>query len=187
MSSLVVVAYPSQYKAEEVRLQLLKIQKEYLIDLEDAAIAVKQDNGKIKLHQLYNLTAAGAAGGGFWGLLIGLLFLNPLLGVAIGAGAGAVSGALADVGVNDKFMKDLGEQLQPGHSMLFILFRNITMDKALEELKGLGGTIMKTSLSHEDEDRLRAALGDEAPKILRQVPQGATTMDTSQAAPQTPK
>lgn len=163
MSTLVVVAYPSLYKAEEVRLQLLKMQKEYLLDLEDAAIAVKQDNGKVKLHQLFNLTATGAAGGGFWGLLIGLLFLNPLLGVAVGAGAGAVSGALADVGVNDTFMKDLADKLQPGSSMLFILFRNITFDKALEELKGTGGTIIQTSLSHEDEARLRAALdGEEA-------------------------
>ena len=165
MSTLVVVAYPSLYKAEEVRLQLLKMQKEYLIDLEDAAIAVKDDKGKVKLHQLFSLTAGGAVAGGFWGLLLGLLFMNPLLGVAIGAGAGAASGALSDVGVNDKFMKDLGDQLQPGHSMLFILFRNITLDKALEELRGTGGTIMKTSLSHEDEARLRSALGDQtAPK-----------------------
>ena len=103
MSSLVVVAYPSLYQAEEVRLQLLKMQKEYLVDLEDAVIAVRKADGKVKLHQLYSLTAAGAVGGGFWGLLIGLIFLNPLLGVAVGAGAGAVSGALSDVGVNDEF------------------------------------------------------------------------------------
>ena len=96
MSSLVVVAYPSLYQAEEVRLQLLKMQKEYLVDLEDAVIAVRKADGKVKLHQLYSLTAAGAVGGGFWGLLIGLIFLNPLLGVAVGAGAGAVSGALSE-------------------------------------------------------------------------------------------
>lgn len=158
MSTLVVVAYPTLYKAEEVRLQLLKMQKEYLVDLEDAAIAVKEENGKVKLHQLFNLTSTGAMGGGFWGLLIGVLFMNPLLGVAVGAGAGAVSGALSDVGVNDKFMKDLGAEMQPGHSILFILFRSITFDKALEELHGTGGTILQTSLSHEDENRLREAL-----------------------------
>ena len=130
MSSLVVVAYPSLYQAEEVRLQLLKMQKEYLVDLEDAVIAVRKADGKVKLHQLYSLTAAGAVGGGFWGLLIGLIFLNPLLGVAVGAGAGAVSGALSDVGVNDEFMKNVARQLQTGHSLLFILFRGITLDKA---------------------------------------------------------
>ena len=170
MSTLVVVAYPSLYKAEEVRLQLLKMQKEYLVDLEDAAIAVKEENGKVKLRQLFNLTATGAVGGGFWGLLLGLLFLNPLLGVAIGAGAGAVSGALGDVGVNDNFMKSLGEQLQPGHSMLFILFRSITFDKALEELRGTGGTIMKTSLSHEDENRLKTALADAKIEVEGKTP-----------------
>ncbi len=158
MSTLVVVAYPDEFQAEEVRLRLLKMQKEYLVDLEDAVIAVRKPNGKIKLLQLHNLTGAGAVSGGFWGLLIGLLFLNPLLGAAVGAGAGAVSGALADVGIDDEFMKNLGKNLKPGGSMLFILFRSITMDKALQELEGTGGTIIQTSLSHEDEARLRKAM-----------------------------
>jgi uncharacterized membrane protein len=143
------------------------MQKEYLVDLEDAAIAVRKENGKIKLRQLYNLTGASAISGGFWGLLIGLIFLNPLLGAAVGAGAGAVSGALADVGVNDRFMKELAEKLKPGGSMLFVLFRSISLDKALRELEGTGGTIIRTSLSHEDEDRLRAALALGAPQEAR--------------------
>lgn len=158
MSTLVVVAYPDEFQAEEVRLRLLKMQKEYLVDLEDAVIAVRKENGKVKLLQLYNLTGAGAVSGGFWGLLIGLLFMNPLLGAAVGAGAGAVSGALADVGIDDEFMKSLGRNLKPGGSMLFVLFRSITMDKALQELEGTGGTLIRTSLSHEDENRLRRAM-----------------------------
>lgn len=158
MSTLVVVSYPNLYQAEEVRLQLIKMQKEYLVELEDAAIAVKREDGKVKLHQLFSLTGAGAVSGGFWGMLIGLIFLNPLLGAAVGAGAGAVSGALSDVGVNDKFMKDLAATMQPGSSVLFILFRSITLDKALDELHGTGGTVLQTSLSHEDEVRLRTAL-----------------------------
>ena len=164
MSTLVVVAYPNEYQAEEVRLRLLQMQKEYLVDLEDAAIAVRKDNGKIKLRQLYSLTGASALTGGFWGLLVGLIFLNPLLGVAVGAGAGAIYGALADVGVNDGFMKDLAAQLKPGGSMLFILCRSISLDKAIAELEGTGGTIIRTSLSHEDEDRLRAALAHTVPQ-----------------------
>ena len=171
MGTLLIVPYPSLYQAEGVRLQSMEMQKEYLVDLEDAAIAVKQENGKVKLHQVYNLTAAGAAGGGFWGLLLGMLFLNPLLGVAVGAGAGAIAGALGDIGVNDKFMKDLAANMQPGHSVLFILFRSITLDKALEELRGTGGTIIQTSLSHEDEGRLRAALGDEKVPALESIGQ----------------
>jgi uncharacterized membrane protein len=167
MSTLVVVAYPNEYQAEEVRLRLLQMQKEYLVDLEDAAIAVRKENGKIKLRQLYSLTGASALTGGFWGLLVGLIFLNPLLGVAVGAGAGAISGALADVGVNDNFMKDLAAQLKPGGSMLFILCRSISLDKALAELEGTGGNIIRTSLSHEDEDRLRAALTYGLPQEAR--------------------
>src|SRR5260370_31899148 len=106
MSTLVVVGYDDPYKAEDVRLKLRKPQSEYLLDLEDAVVAVKDEKGKVKLHQALNLTATGAVSGGFWGSLIGLIFLNPLLGFAIGATAGAVSGALTDVGINDHFMKE---------------------------------------------------------------------------------
>jgi uncharacterized membrane protein len=158
MSNLVVISYDDQFKAEEVRLMLLKMQKEYLIDMEDAVVAVKDDKGKVKLHQAVNLTATGAATGGFWGALIGLIFLNPLLGLAVGATAGAVSGALTDVGIDDKFMKDLAETMHPGSSVLFILVRKATPDKVLEELKGTGGKVLKTSLSHDDEAKLQAAL-----------------------------
>jgi uncharacterized membrane protein len=158
MSTLVVIAYEDKFKAEEVRLMLIKMQKDYLIDLEDAVVAVKDEKGKVKLHQMLNLTAAGAVSGGFWGTLIGLIFLNPLFGLAIGATAGAVSGALTDVGIDDKFMKELAGALTNGSSVLFVLVRKATPDKVLEELKGTGGKILKTSLSHDDEAKLQAAL-----------------------------
>jgi len=158
MSSLIVIGYDDEFKAEEVRLMLQKMQKDYLIDLEDAVVVVKDQKGKVKLHQMHSLTAAGAVGGGFWGALIGLIFLNPLLGMAAGAAAGAVSGALSDLGIDDKFMKDLAGAFNPGTSALFVLVRKATPDKVLEELKGTGGTILKTSLSHEDEAKLQAAL-----------------------------
>lgn len=158
MSTLVVVNYDDPYKAEEVRLKLRKLASEYLLDLEDAAVAVKDEKGKVKLNQAVNLTAAGALSGGFWGSLIGLIFLNPLLGLAVGATAGAVSGALTDVGVNDSFMKELAASMTPGSSTLFVLVRKATPDKVLEELKGTGGRVLKTSLSHEDEAKLQAAL-----------------------------
>jgi uncharacterized membrane protein len=158
MSTLVVVGYDNQFKAEEVRLTLLKLQKDYLIDIEDAVVAVKDAKGKVKLHQAVNLTAAGAVSGGFWGALIGLIFLNPLLGMAVGASAGAVSGALTDVGIDDRFMKDLATSMKPGSSVLFVLVRKSTPDKVLDHIKGTGGKVLKTSLSHEDEAKLQAAL-----------------------------
>ncbi|MGZ8248175.1 DUF1269 domain-containing protein, partial [Methylomagnum sp.] len=86
MSELIVIGYDNPFQAEEVRMKLLKMQRDYLIDLEDAVVAVKDANGKVKLNQIYPLTQAGAIGGGFWGALIGMLFLNPLLGAAVGAG-----------------------------------------------------------------------------------------------------
>jgi len=158
MSTLVVVGYDDQFKAEEVRLKLWKMQKDYLIDMADAVVAEKDQAGKVRLHQAVNLTAAGAVSGGFWGTLIGLIFLNPLLGLAVGATAGAISGTLTDLGIDDKFMKDLAATLKPGSSALFVLVRKATPDKVLEELAGSGGTVLKSSLSHEDEAKLQAAL-----------------------------
>jgi uncharacterized membrane protein len=158
MSSLVVIGYDDKFTAEEVRIKLVKMQREYLIDLEDAVVAIKDEAGKVKLNQAVNLTAAGAVSGGFWGALIGAIFLNPLLGLAVGAASGAASGALNDIGIDDQFMKKLASTLKPGSSALFVLARKATPDKVLEELTGTGGTVLKTSLSHENEARLQAAL-----------------------------
>jgi uncharacterized membrane protein len=158
MATLVVIDYESEIKAEEVRLALLKMQKEYLIDLADAVVVVRDAQGRVKLRQLYNLTAAGAVSGGFWGALIGLIFLNPLFGMAIGAAAGAISGALTDVGIDDDFMRNLAQTLKPGTAALFVLIRQMTADKVLEEIKQFGGTLIMTNLCHDNENKLRAAL-----------------------------
>jgi uncharacterized membrane protein len=158
MSDLIAIAYDDEYKAEEVRMTLIKLQKEHLIELEDAAVIVKNAEGKIKLKQAVDLTTAGAVSGGFWGLLIGTLFLSPLLGAAVGAAAGAASGALSDIGVDDKFMKSLGESLQPQTSALFVLVRKITPDKVLEEIAPYGGTVLRTSLTKDEEAQLQEVL-----------------------------
>lgn len=158
MRNLIVVAYDDELKAEAVRLDFLRMQQEYLVDIEDAVVAVRKPDGKVKLRQMYNLTAGGAVSGGFWGLLIGIIFMNPLLGAVVGMSTGAVAGALGDVGINDKFMKDLASTLKPGGSALFVLVRSELTDKVLQKLEGTGGTILKTSLSHEDEGALQKAL-----------------------------
>ena len=158
MSDLVVIAFPTEEKAEEVRRKLLDMQQSYLIELSDAVIAVKHESGHVKLNQLFHPTAAGAVSGSFWGLLIGVLFAMPIVGVALGAGAGALGGALTDVGINDKFMKDLAQALQPGSAALFLLIRKMTTDKVLQDLQGVGGTVLKTSFDHTQEQALRDAL-----------------------------
>jgi uncharacterized membrane protein len=162
MSDLVVIVYPSEAKAEEVRQRLLKLQKEYLITINDAVIAVKTESGTVKLNQLVNTTAVGAASGSFWGLLVGVLFLNPIIGVALGAASGALGGALTDFGINDAFMKDLAASIQPGNAALFVLIKNMTADKVLKEIKDAGGVVLKTSLDESKEQILRDALAKAA-------------------------
>jgi uncharacterized membrane protein len=162
MSDLVAIVYPSEAKAEEVRQRLFDLRKQYLIEFSDAVIAVKTDAGSVKLNQLVNTTAAGAASGSFWGLLIGVLFLNPLIGVALGAASGALSGLLTDYGINDAFMKELAASLKPGDAALFVLIQNMTADKVLKEIQGAGGTVLKTSLDDAKETALREALAKAA-------------------------
>jgi uncharacterized membrane protein len=147
-----MVGYDDPYKAEEIRLKLRKLQSEYLLDLEDAVVAVKDEKGKVKLHHAGYLIAHDAAFQGFCGSLASLILVNST--------AGAASGALTDVGINDHFMKELAATLIPSSSALFALTRSPSpdRDRLLEELKGLGGKILMTSLSHEDEGRLQAAL-----------------------------
>ena len=160
MSELVVIAYPTEAKAEQVRQKLLAMQKDYLIEMGDAVIAVKDAQGRIKLNQLINTTATGAVSGAFWGTLIGLIFLMPLAGAAVGAASGALGGALNDVGINDKWMKETAAAIEPGTAALFVLVRKATGDKVLERLKGEGGKVMHTSLDHTKEAALQAALAD---------------------------
>ena len=158
MSDLVVIGFEDEHTAFEMRAALAKLQKEYLIEMEDVVVVTKDDKGKVKLHQAVNLTAAGAVGGTFWGMLIGLIFLNPLVGAAIGAGAGALSGKLRDIGISDNFMKELGETLTAGTSALFVLVRKATPDKVLEQLKHFKGKVLQTSLTKDKEEELRQVL-----------------------------
>jgi uncharacterized membrane protein len=158
MSNLVVVGFDDESTAFTMRAELIKMQKDYLIEMEDVVVVTKDEKDKVKLHQAVNLTASGAVGGSFWGMLIGFLFLNPLAGAAIGAGAGALGGKLSDIGINDKFMKELAETFTPGTSALFVLVRKSTPDKVLERLKGFKGKVLQTSLTKDREEDLRKVL-----------------------------
>jgi uncharacterized membrane protein len=166
MSNLVVFDFDGIHTADEVLNKLRSLQKEYLIDLEDACVVEREKGGKIHIKQAVNLTAMGAAAGGtrgaMWGALVGLLFMNPLAGMAIGAitgaGAGALSGSLADYGIPNDFIKKLGATIPEGSSALFVLFKSVTEDKVLPEIQPYKPRILKTSLSDEAEAKLRAAL-----------------------------
>lgn len=158
MSDLVFIAFESEAKAEDVRNRVLALQKEYLIELGDAVVVVKDQEGRIKLNQMINMTAAGAASGALWGTLVGFIFMAPLLGTALGAASGALGGHFTDVGINDQFMKEAAEALRPGSAGLFLLIRKVTADKVLAELRGIGGVVMKTSFDETKEAKLREAL-----------------------------
>jgi uncharacterized membrane protein len=157
MADLIVFAFETEEGAGEMRDALIKLQKQQLIELEDAAVVIRKQDGKVKVKQVASLAGAGALGGAFWGMLIGLLFWAPWLGLAIGAVTGAVAGGLTDIGVDDKFIKEVGETIEPGHSALFLLVRKATGDKVIEQVKDYNPTVLQTSLSEEQEAKLREA------------------------------
>jgi uncharacterized membrane protein len=166
MSNLVVLGFDGIHTADEVLNKLRPLQKEYLIDLEDACVVERDSEGKVHIKQAVNLTALGAATGSLrgalWGTLVGILFLNPLAGMAMGmvagAGAGALSGSLVDFGINDDFVKKLGKTIPSGSSALFVLVRSVTEDKVLPEIEPYKPRVLKTSLSNEAEAKLKTAI-----------------------------
>ena len=188
MAELVVVGFDDIYQADRVLTELTRLQKEYLIDLEDAVVAVRGPDGQVRIKQSVNLVGVCAAESGLWGALwgglVGLLFLNPLLGMAagaaVGAGSGALTGSLADYGIDDGFIRSIADTLKPDSSALFLLIRKVQPDKVLAELSRFRGRVIRSSLPPEQEARLQAALSQgtatAAPQASPTSPaQGTTT------------
>lgn len=186
MAELVVVGFESLHEADRALNELMRLQKEYLIDLEDAVVVTRDPGGKIHLKQSFDLVGTSAALGGLrgamWGSLVGLLFLNPLIGLAagaaLGAGAGAMSGSLIDYGINDDFIRSIAQTLQPDTSALFVLVRKAQPEKVLSDISQFRGRVIRSSLSPEQESRLQAALSDPAIGTL-----GGTDAAAGAAAP----
>jgi len=180
MAELVVVGFDNPHEADHALTELARLQREYLVDLEDAVVAIRGPDGRLQLKQSLDLVGAGAASGGLWGAmwgsLVGLLFLNPLLGLAagaaLGAGAGALSGSLADYGINDDFIRSIGNTLQPNSSALFVLVRKVQPEKVLAELSRFRGRVLRSSLSPEQEARLQAALSGSSVTMPGSAPDG---------------
>jgi uncharacterized membrane protein len=161
MATMVVLAFKDETSAEQMRDKLVGLQKLHLISLADAAVVVRKSDGKVKVKQAVSLVGAGALGGAFWGLLIGMLFWVPWLGMAVGAASGALGGALSDHGLDDQFIREVGAKIEPGHSALFLLVESWTEDKVMDEISGFDAEVLQTSLSKEDEAKLKAAFGAE--------------------------
>ncbi len=157
MSTLVAIAYDDLDKAKEVMGTVGGLVKEHSLTLEDAVIVEHRANGKMKLHQP-SLAGLGAASGALWGGLIGLIFLMPLLGMAVGAASGAAGGAMSDYGIDDNFMKELGDKLPEGGAAVFVLVKDATRDKVVPEIAKYGGQVIQSSLEDEAEASLQEAL-----------------------------
>jgi len=161
MSSLVVLAFEDEDGAENMRDRMFDFQKRRLITIEDAAVVKRKKNGKTKVKQAHSLVGAGALGGAFWGMLIGLLFFAPWLGLIAGAAGGALSGKLGDIGIDDTFIKEVSEAIEPGQSALFLLAREAQIERIREETKDLSFEIIQTNLSPADETQLRETFAAE--------------------------
>src|SRR5512137_422626 len=161
MSTLSVLKFPTADGAQKMESTLLELQKQHLIEVQDAAIVTwPQGKRQPKTQQLHSLTGQGALIGAFWGMLFGLLFFIPFFGLAIGAAMGALSGKFADYGIDDNFIKQTREKVTEGTSALFLLTTGAVVDKLVEALKGQTFEIISTNLPKEKEDELRAALGE---------------------------
>lgn len=165
MSDLIVFVFEEQEGANKMREKLIQLQKEGVISLSDAAVVVRYPDGEVKIKQLSNMTSQVAVGGGILGLLIGTLFLVPWLGLAIGAVGGALVGKRTDVGIDDRFIREVSEAVEPGHSALFLLVYRIVEKKVMPELAAYNAKVLRTTLSAADENKLKEVLagteGDE--------------------------
>ena len=162
MSSLTVWKFPTPFGADAALERLKGLEAQHLITVQDAAVVSwEPGKSKPKTRQMHDTTARGALGGGFWGLLFGLIFFVPLLGLAIGAAAGALTGSLVDVGISDKFIKEVRDKVTPGTSALFLLSTDAVLDRVAAEFAATGAELISTNMSEEQESRLRAAFQQE--------------------------
>jgi uncharacterized membrane protein len=158
MSHLVVLGLDNRDDAERVFDLAGDLARQELLQLQDAAYAYRDDKGKVRVHQAISLTKAGAASGALWGTLIGMLFLMPVAGLAVGAASGALSGKLADIGINDDTIKQIGGQLEQGRAAVFLLARSATVDKVIDAIKPYNPTVIQTNLTKDREEELVQAL-----------------------------
>jgi uncharacterized membrane protein len=160
MTTLVAIAYPDQDTAVRARATVRRLEKELIIQAEEIAVISRDPDGKYHVHTSHSgmSTAGGAIWGGFWGFLFGTLFLIPFAGWAMGAGLGALFGHRRDNSFDQGFEQQVRDRLQPGTSALFMMIEHVAPEKAIAALGQYGGTVIKTSLSDEDAQRLQHAL-----------------------------
>jgi uncharacterized membrane protein len=161
MATLSALKFNTPEGAEQMLGKIQELQKQQLIQIQDAAIVSwPQGAKKPKTKQLHSMAGAGALGGAFWGLLFGLLFFIPFVGLAIGAAMGAMAGHFSDYGIDDKFIEQTRSKVTEGTSALFLLTDGAVQDKVMDALKGTHAEVISTNLSKEQEEQLRAAFAE---------------------------
>jgi uncharacterized membrane protein len=157
-SNLTVIVFDEELKAGEARVKLLDLQQEGFIELEDAVVVVKEQDGAARYHQMHRPARKGGLAGSITGIIVGSIFFSPLIGAVFGAFTGAVSGLLTDAGIDDQFMKDLSQKFKPGCSALFALVRKADPERVGEAFSGFGGRVMVNSVSKEREAAIQKLL-----------------------------
>ena len=160
MNNLTVIAFGNATQAFQLRDALVNLQGQGLFDLADAVVVTRDAAGKVELHQSQSAVAGCASAGSVVGLILGLVFMLPWVGSAVGAGVGAIVGALSDLGVDERFTKDLGATLTPGTSALALLGSKAKLDQLGERLGPLlrGCTLLHTNVNTEREAEIRKLL-----------------------------
>ena len=158
MADLIAIGYPDEATAEAAAEEARGLARDLIIEPDAIAAIVRDKEGKFHVHTSHHPVSSGATWGMFWGVLFGLLFFIPVFGLAVGAGLGALMGKITKTGIDKAFQDQVRDMLQPGTSALFLMVEKVTPDKAVDALSKYGGTVLKTSLSKQDEKELQEAL-----------------------------
>jgi len=165
MTEMVVLAFDGVDTADKARNELIDLDRQFLINLDQAVEVVRQPNGQIKIKEEPKLTGLGALGGGFWGLLVGLIFLMPAAGFLVGTVSGAIAGHFAKYGISQEYMNEIREAIQPGQSALFVLAEDVKIDRVVPMLTEFHPRVLRTSLTTEQEAKLKEAFGSSASAV----------------------
>ncbi|MEN6317129.1 MAG: DUF1269 domain-containing protein [Syntrophaceae bacterium] len=162
MATLTVLKFETADGAEKALDVVKDLSKQHLINLHDAAIVTwPEGKKKPKTKQLHDLAGTGALSGAFWGMLFGLIFFVPIIGIVVGAAMGALTGSMADIGINDDFIRSVRSKVTEGTSALFLMTSDAVTDRITEATKGMKFELIASNLSKEEEEKLRAAFAEE--------------------------
>jgi len=159
MSELMVLGFENEAAAEEFGTTLAQMQKDMIVQLQDAAMVVRDEDGKPHVKHDNHLVGAGALGGAFWGMLFGLIFLMPFLGLAIGAGLGALFGKMGKTGIQREVLEQMGDAVPPGKAGWFLIINQVTEDKFMAAVQGTNAKLVRSNLTAEQEEQLKHAFG----------------------------